>query len=116
MTNAAPSMAADAAAVISAAQAMTPLDLARELRAFSRTWGTLPPPLARMRREAIQRLIADDRGPTWISRHVGLTPSRISQLTRPARTAAQSPPAGAAPEAAGRRAHHPAPTTEGAAA
>lgn len=80
MTTPAPTLAtaptaADLAAVL------CPVDRARLLTQVARECGTLPGPLAALRRLALLAARADGHRVVGLAAKVGLSPARISQLT-----------------------------------
>lgn len=59
-----------------------PVDRARQVSSLARRIGTLPPPLAAVRRQALVEARAAGHAVVLLAARVGLTPGRVSQLTR----------------------------------
>ncbi len=78
----------EAALVLRSRIADLPADeVIAECHAFWQEWGTVPQPLAALRKAALRQV--RERGTSngqkigWIARNLGFSPNRFSRLTRP---------------------------------
>lgn len=58
-----------------------PIERAARISHLARWLGTLPGPLAQLRKAALLEARAADHAVNWIAAQVGLSPARVSQLT-----------------------------------
>jgi hypothetical protein len=79
MTTPAPTLA-DAPTAAEMAEVTCPVDRARQVTSVARRFGTLPGPLADLRRTALLEA-RKDHGVRRLAAEVGLSPARISQIT-----------------------------------
>jgi hypothetical protein len=81
MTTPAPTLAA-APTAAELADVANPVDRARRITELARTCGTLPGPLASLRRDSLLQALAGTWRVTALAAAVGLSKGRISQITK----------------------------------